>query len=248
MKIKSTFSVILLCFCFLASAQKMLKQDLGLNMAGLIIKNQAIVVPSLFYKYALDNKYQLRIQLALDGKLDSKDRKGNFNTSGQFGSFNQDTILRYNPGRNFRYGLMLGIQRNHIIVQSNFSYYYGLDLIFMMDDMYQSAEGVVLISNGGGFDTTKQRVNIKIRNKSKLYSFGLGLPIGLTYTFGKRFYTALEAKFAIVYQKGESNFLTETSQIQNFDEFTSKTEKGEDYKGFDFGLKPLTGLCIGMFF
>ena len=31
-------------------------------------------------------------------------------------------------------------------------------------------------------------------------------------------------------------------------EFTTKTETGDNLKGFDFGIKPLTGLCLGMFF
>ncbi len=245
-KPKLILCLLLLCIGINTSAQTKHVQDIGINMAGLLIKNQATVAPALFYKYTF-GKYQLRVQLALDGKLDSKDRKGNFNNAGSFGSFNQDTVLHYNPGRNVKYGLMVGMQRNHEIDKTNFSYFYGLDLMFMMADMYQSAEGFVLQSNGG-FDTTKQRVSLKIRNENKLNTFGIGLPIGITYKFGQKFYTSIEAKFIIAYQIGKSNLTTETSQIQNFDIFTSKSESGTDFEGFDFGIKPLTGLSIGMFF
>jgi hypothetical protein len=229
-----------------ANSQSKLKQDIGINLAGVLIKNQETVAPALIYKYSI-NDYQIRIQLALDGKLDSRDRKGNINSGGSFGSFSQDTILNFDPGRNVRYGFMLGVQKNTEIDQTNFSYYYGLDIIYMMTDFAQSGKGLVLQGNGG-FDTTKNRINIRVSNKNKLNTYGIGLPVGITYKFGKCFYTSLEAKFVIAYQKGKSYNITETTQVQNFQEFTTKTETGDNLKGFDFGIKPLTGLCLGMFF
>lgn len=241
--------ITVLLFLFSAitgSAQKELKQDIGLNMAGILIKNQETVAPALFYRYSID-KYQLRAQLSLDGNLDSRNRKGHFNNGGSFGNFSQDSAINFDPGRNVRYGFMLGIQKNKEIENTDFSYYLGLDFLFMMRDFMQSGKGVILQSNGG-FDTTKQRINIKVSEKNKLKTYGLAFPIGVTYKFGERFYTSLEAKFIIAYQKGNSTSLAETSQLINFQEFSTKTETSTDNKGFDFGIKPLTGLCIGMFF
>lgn len=243
---KLLLALIIINYSLLANSQSKMKQDIGINLAGVFIKNQETVAPALFYKYAL-NDYQIRVQLALDGKLDSRDRKGNFNSGGSFGFFSQDSVLNFDPGRNVRYGFMLGVQKNTEIDQTNFSYYYGVDIIYMMTDFTQSGKGIILQGNGG-FDTTKNRINIKVSNKNKLNTYGIGIPVGITYKFGKRFYTSLEAKFVIAYQKGKSYNLTETSQVQNFQEFTTKTETGTDLKGFDFGIKPLTGLCLGMFF
>lgn len=226
--------------------QKKLNQDIGINMAGVFIKNQETVAPALFYRYSIDN-YQIRAQLSLDGNLDSRNRKGHFNNGGSFGNFSQDSAINFDPGRNVRYGFMLGIQKNKEIDNTDFSYYYGLDILFMMKDFVQSGKGVIVQGNGG-FDTTKQRVNIKISQKNKLNTYGIGIPVGITYKFGECFYTSLEAKFIIAYQKGKSSSLTETNQVVNFQEFTTKTETGTNNKGFDFGIKPLTGLCIGMFF
>jgi len=231
----------------LGFAQTEFNQDLGLNMAGLFINKQATVLPSLFYKYHLKDNYQLRFQLAMDGNLSSSKRKGGFSQGGPFGSFAQDSILNFEPGKDFRYGIMAGIQKNLKIEGTNFSYFYGIDVIFMMDDYKQSGKGVVLQGNGS-FDTTKQRVNIKIDNSRKLNTFGIGVPVGICYTFGKRFYTALEAKFVIAYQDGMVRSKTETSQIQQFEEIVVKTESSSDLQGFDIGIKPITGLSVGMFF
>jgi hypothetical protein len=244
---KSLLSLIFSFVSMIALAQTEFKQDIGINMAGLLIKNQATVLPSLFYKYHLKDDYQLRFQVAIDGNLNTLKRNGGFSQGGPFGSFAQDSILNFDPGKNFRYGIMAGIQKNRSIEGTDFSYFYGLDIIFMMDDFKQSGRGVVL-QGSGGFDTTKQRLNIKIDNSRKLNTFGIGLPMGICYTFGKRFYTALEAKFVIAYQDGRFKSKTETSQIQQFEEITIKTEANSDLQGFDIGIKPLTGLSVGMFF
>ncbi len=227
-------------------AQKNKSQELGVNLAGVLIKNQPTIAPSLLYRYKIKN-YQLRIQASMDGDLSSKDRKGNFSNGGSFGQFTQDTILKYNPGRSAKYGVQLGFQKNHSIENTAFQYYYGLDYIYMISEFKQSASGIIEQSNGG-FDTTKQRININISESNKLTTFGLGLPVGLTYFFAKRFYTSFETRFIIVWQKEKGSKLVDTQQFFQTQEFNTRTETNLDKKGFNFGLRPVTGLCIGLQF
>ena len=231
---------------FISQGQTEKKQEFGINMAGLIIKNQATVVPSLIYKYKI-KKYQLRFQIAMDAKLDSKNREGTFSSGGAFSNFNLDTSLKYDPGKDIKYGLMAGIQRNYEFENTPFSYFAGIDLIYLMNDFSQSGKGMVLQGNGG-FDTTKQRISLKVSDRNKLQTFGIGIPFGITYKFGKSFYASAEARFLIAYQKGKNYNLTETTQVQQFQEFNSKVEGDTKFEGFDFGIKPLTGLCLGIIF
>ena len=105
--------VIVLGFVFTCSAvfgQKVQRQDIGVNIAGVFIKKQATVAPALFYRYQFNN-YQLRFQFCLDGNLLSRNREGKSN-NGSFGSFEQDSTIKYEPGKNMRYGVMIGIQKN----------------------------------------------------------------------------------------------------------------------------------------
>lgn len=230
----------------LSYGQSEKKQEFGINMAGLIVKNQATVVPSLMYRYKI-KKYQLRLQFAMDAKLDSKDRKGTFNSGGSFSNFNLDTSLKFEPGKDIKYGLIAGIQKNYTFDNSPFSYFAGIDLIYLMNEFSESAKGMVLQGNGS-FDTTKQRISLKVSDKNKLQTFGVGIPFGITYKFGKSFYASAEARFLIAYQKGKNYTLTETSQIQQFQEFNSKVEGDTKFEGFDVGIKPLTGICLGVIF
>ena len=74
------------------------------------------------------------------------------------------------------------------------------------------------------------------------------MPVGITYKFGKRFYTSLEAKFVVAYQKGEDYNFSESIQNQGGQEFKTITEGTTKDEGFDLGIKPITGLCIGYIF
>lgn len=245
MKKKLTLVFFILSAIF-SNAQSEKKQEFGVNMAGLIIKNQATVVPSLMYRYKI-KRYQLRFQLAMDAKLDSKNREGTFKNGGSFSNFNLDTSLKYDPGKDIKYGLMAGIQKNYTFDNTPFSYYAGIDLIYLINDFSQSGKGMVLQGNGG-FDTTKQRISLKVSDRTKMQTFGVGLPFGITYKFGQSFFVSAEARFLIAYQKGKNYNLTETSQIQQFQEFNSKIEGNTKFEGFDFGIKPLTGICFGVIF
>jgi len=238
--------VFLIFSTIISLGQTEKKQEFGINMAGLIIKNQATVVPSLMYRYKI-KKYQLRFQLAMDAKLDSKNRKGTFSNGGAFSNFNLDTSLKYDPGKDIKYGLMAGIQRNYAFDNTPFSYFVGIDLIYLMNDFSQSGKGMVIQGNGG-IDTTKQRISLKVSERNKFQTFGVGIPFGITYKFGKSFYASAEARFLIAYQKGKNYNLTETTQIQQFQEFNSKIEGDTKFEGFDFGIKPLTGICLGVIF
>lgn len=222
------------------------KQEFGVNLAGLIVKNQATVVPSLMYRYKIKN-YSLRVQLALDAQLDSKDRSGTFANGGAFSNFSLDTSLDYDPGKNIRYGLMAGIQKNHEFEHTNFSYFFGLDLIYMMDEFSQSGKGRVVQSNGS-FDTTKQRISLMVKDNQKLQTFGLGVPFGITYRFGRNFFASAEARFLMAYQIGKDYSLIETNQIIQFQEFNSTVKGDTRFTGFDFGIKPLTGITLGVIF
>ncbi|MFM9945004.1 MAG: hypothetical protein ACKVQB_07190 [Bacteroidia bacterium] len=227
-------------------AQKEMNQDLGLNLAGVFIKNQATVAPSILYRYKFKG-VQLRFQVSLDGKLNSNDRDSKFGNGGSFGSFSQDTIIKFEPGKNIKYGLMAGFQKNNQIDNTSFSWYYGLDFMYLIKDFYQKGAGTVAFSNGG-FDTTKTRMTLKVESKTKAHTIGIGMPIGITYKFGKRFYTSLETKFVIAYQKTNEYMFNETNQNQFGQDVTVKTESKNNSAGIDFGLKPITGICLGMFF
>lgn len=70
----------------------------------------------------------------------------------------------------------------------------------------------------------EQVTAVEIENKSKLELFGLGLPVGVTYNFGKRFYTSVEAKFIVAYQKYNLHNLNKSMIISNELEFVTNNE------------------------
>lgn len=94
--IKKILAGIAIIASFNSFSQKAMKQDMGVNLAGLVVKNQPTVNPSLFYRYSIGN-YQLRLQLSLNGNLNSKSREGTNNQS-SFGGFVIDSAINFEPG------------------------------------------------------------------------------------------------------------------------------------------------------
>jgi len=240
---KNTAFVLLVFLSLQAAAQKERKHDIGLNMAGLFIQNQATIEPSIIYKYKMSD-WQLRFQFSINSKFNDNKSGGVFSQPGGFGNFIQDTSFDFDPGKNIQYGTMAGIQRNFKLDGSNFSWFYGIDLIYMHTDTKVSGRGTVIL-NSSGFS---QVSSISLKEQNSLKTFGVGFPLGISFNFGKRFYTAIESKFVIVYQTGKVYRFSETTSEDVFNPIATTFEKSSNTKGFDLGIKPLTGVFVGINF
>lgn len=253
MKKLSLFLILAMCYGHLmaqseTTTERKRKQDIGINMVGLAVKNQPTVASSLFYRYQINN-YQLRLQLIMDGKYNSGSRNTEMvQKQGGFGGFEMDSAINFDPGKSTQYGAMAGLQKNFKIMNSPFSYFYGFDFIYLQTDYQKSGSGQITQSNGGGFDTTKQRIGIKLKENVGNKIYGIGIPIGINYRFSKVFYANIEAKFLVSYQKTKTSFLNETSQTSQFQEFTTRTESSGTIKGVDFGIRPLSAITVGFSF
>jgi hypothetical protein len=234
-----TFSLVLSLSIY---AQKKMKQDIGVNAAGLFIKNQITVSPSLFYRYSIQN-YQIRLQLSLDGNLNSKSRNGT-NNQGSFGGFTIDSSVKFEPGKEVKFGFMMGIQKNKDINNTAFSGYYGLDFIYLSHEFQEKGKGTIVQGSPGN----EQVTDVVVENKSTLELYGVGLPVGINYKFGKQFYASLEAKFILAYKIFNLSNINNSNIKNSGQEFLIINEGKSRIQGIDFGIKPLTGLCIGMYF
>jgi len=241
-------SILLIFSALNSNAQKESLQEFGLNMVGLAIKKEPTMASALYYKYSF-NSIQFRSQLALDGTLNSKKQSGKFTQS--FPSFFQsfDTSVQFKPGKNLRTGLVVGLQKNSEIENSSFQFYYGLDAMYFLNDLKQSGKGI-LKANNGVIDSSLANPDgtITVDSEIKLKTYALGTPVGIIYTYKNKIRIGVEAKFIVAITKGKLNNLVETLQIQNNQEIRFKTGRSETIKEIDMGIKPLTGIFLGILF
>ena len=236
--------LILLAFnSFDLLAQKVKKQEFGINAAGLVVKNQAVVAPSFIYKYKI-NDYQIRAQFAFDSRINNDDRKG-YSTQKQTSFTTQrDTAIDYEPSRNSAIGILLGFQYNSKISHSNFNYFYGMDCFYMLKESGKKGQGTATLTQS----TTTQNTVLKSEISNKLKTYGMGIPMGISYYWDKRFYASIEAKFVIAYQTNISTVKSEFEFTQQLSAITTTSGSKTTSYGFDIGIKPLTGLCFGIMF
>lgn len=247
--LKSGF-ITTLCLCFIGSVQaqkKAFKQEFGINMAGLFVKNQATIAPSFLYRYKINN-YQIRLQLALDSRITKDDRTGLFKQSQANFISSRDTDFVYEPAKNNTIGFLAGLQKNKSIQNSGFSYFFGIDFIYMLKDYKRKGKGSSIVTSGSSVVQT-QTVELKTETSNRTKTLGLGVPLGITYHWDKRFYASLESKFVMVYQMSRTVNKTESIQQQTpSSTFILEIANDTRSNGFDIGIKPLTGICFGVVF
>jgi hypothetical protein len=236
--------LILICISNQLQAQPLKKQEFGINAAGLFVKNQATIAPSFFYKYRIKENYQMRLQLAFDSRVTNDDRDGFFTQKQSNFTTQRDTNFNYEPTKNNAMGVLLGYQLNSPLSQSRFNYFYGIDLIYMVKETKKKGQGTALLTQG----TTNQNTNIKSEINTNLVTYGLGIPLGITYYWDSKFYASIEAKFVIAYQSSVTKVYNESVFSQQTTSSTLISGSKTTSYGFDIGIKPLTGLCFGIQF
>ncbi|MCB9252607.1 MAG: hypothetical protein H6605_09065 [Flavobacteriales bacterium] len=243
------FITLLLLLTYGSFAQKdssAKKQELGINLAGLLIKDQNTVIPGIQYRYKILGG-QLRLQFGINSILDNNSRTGNFDNFSVFGGFNVDTVLDFDPGKTIKLGFMAGYQKNIHSDLKAISYFYGIDLMYFLNELSRNGSGIAKQGNGG-FDTTKQRIQLKVSESFKQQIMGIAIPLGISYNFYKNFFLNLESRIVFTVDKTNKNKSTETLQISQGTTFETKTNSKDTLKAFNFGILPLTALTIGVVF
>ncbi|MCB9252606.1 MAG: hypothetical protein H6605_09060 [Flavobacteriales bacterium] len=226
-----------------ARSQNTFQQELGFNLASLAVKNNDYVLPSVFYRYG-SGKYQLRIQLSLDGSLIKSDKETSLLNGNSGSSFRTDTALNYKPGRDIKYGFQIGIQKNKSLKNEKFQWYYGLDIYFIQSKYELKGEGKVITGSGSNLN----EITLKSEISRNLNILGIGMPLGLTYLLGERGFISAECKFVLALREDQTKNYSSNLRVINGSETFLEMKNSNSIRAFDIKLMPLTGLTAGLKF